>query len=82
MMLAALVLCRDQWWAVVNAAMDFWVSCQVGKILNQTSFCDMLIKDTVSWNELLSVVTRKCLACTDQELFVRFTKCTHSGARK
>ena len=81
-MLAALVLCKDHWWAVVNVAMDFWVSCQVGKILNQTSCCEMLIKDAVSWNELSSVVTRKYLACRDQGLFVRFTNCTHSGARK
>jgi len=35
-MLAALVLNRDQWRAVVNAAMDFRISCQVGKVLHQT----------------------------------------------
>jgi len=56
-MLAALVLDRDQWWAAVNAAMGFWVSCQVGKILNQTSCCEMFMKDTVSWKESSSVVT-------------------------
>jgi len=81
-MLAALVLHRDQWWAAVNAAMDFWVSCQVGKIFSQTSCCEMLMKDTVSWNQLSSVVTRKYLTCTDRKHFVRFIKRTHSGARK